>query len=698
MNRKETIQNFIYDENYVPMKAKDIAHILQIPQDDINELKDILSELENEGKIFLTAKNKYIPTVSSNIYTGIFQQKEGGFGFVVQDNNDDFFIPPQNTLGAMDGDKVAVEKVAAASKTRKKEGRIIKILKRANQTIVGTYSHSRNFGFVIPDNKKVFDDIFIPKAKNQGAKDGQKVVANITKYAENGKNPEGEIIEILGNKGDIGLDVLCILKKHGIRDEFPDAVINYTNNIPDNLDEKEIKSREDFRNKKIITIDGADAKDLDDAVCVEKCGENYELSVHIADVSHYVKPNSPLDKEAILRGTSVYFTDRVVPMLPKKLSNNLCSLNPREDKLTLSVIMLIDKDGNLLSSHITESVISSIERMTYEDVEKIINGDEELINKYSHIYDDIMNMRELARILKEKRKNEGSIDFNFPETKIEVDKTGKPVNVYKYRTGESNGIIEEFMLMANKTVAETYFWLDIPFVYRVHEVPSEEKIHAFNEFLKNLDLRIKGSDPHPMEFSKMLSKIKDTDYEMLVSKIMLRSLMKAKYSDTNMGHFGLAFKYYCHFTSPIRRYPDLAIHRIIKDYLKNNVSEQKTKKYSKYVHEISESSSSAELRAMEAEREVDDMKKAEYMKNHIGQEYSAIISSITNFGMFAELPNGIEGLIRLSDMEDDYYIFDEQNYTLTGEHFNKTYKIGDEINIIVASAAPETGQIDFYPA
>ncbi len=698
MSRKETIQNFIYDENYVPMKAKDIAHILQIPQNDINELKEILSELENDGKIFLTSKNKYIPTVGANIYTGIFQLKEGGFGFVVQDNSDDFFIPPQSTLGAMDGDIVAVEKVAAASKTRKKEGRIIKIVKRANQTIVGTYRHSRNFGFVIADNKKIFDDIFIPKTKNLGAKDGQKVVANITKYAENGKNPEGEIIEILGNQGDIGLDVLCILKKHGIRDEFPESVINYTDNIPESIDEKEIQSREDFRNKKIITIDGADAKDLDDAICVEKHGENYELSVHIADVSHYVKPNTPLDKEAILRGTSVYFTDRVVPMLPKKLSNNLCSLNPHEDKLTLSVIMLIDKEGNLLSSHITESVISSIERMTYEDVEKIINGDKELIEKYSHIYDDLMNMRELAKILKEKRRNEGSIDFNFPETKIEVDDAGKPVNVYKYRTGESNGIIEEFMLMANKTVAETYFWLDIPFVYRVHEVPSEEKIHAFNEFLKNLDLRIKGSDPHPMEFSKMLSKIKNTDYEMLVSKIMLRSLMKAKYSDTNMGHFGLAFKYYCHFTSPIRRYPDLAVHRIIKDYLKNSVSEQKTNKYSKYAFEISQSSSDAELRAMEAEREVEDMKKAEYMKNHIGKEYSAIISSITNFGMFAELSNGIEGLIRLSDMEDDYYIFDEQNYTLTGEHFNRTYKIGDEINIIVASAVPETGQIDFYPA
>lgn len=698
MNRKETITQFINDENYVPMRKKDIAAVLGIPKSDMDELSAILSELESEGKIILSSKNRYIAVDSSDVMSGRFDATMRGFGFVCRDGEDDIFIPPDDTKGAMDGDTVLVRKAHPKSNEKRPEGKIIKIIAHAHETLVGTYHNQRNFGFVAVDDTKITDDIFISKSHNANAKDGQKVVVKITKWRDGDKKCEGEIIEILGNAYDSGVDVLCVLRKYGISQEFPQVVIDEARSLIPGITGDEIARREDFRTKTVITIDGTDAKDLDDAVCAERIDGGYELSVHIADVTHYVRENSPIDAEAFRRGTSVYFTDRVVPMLPVELSNNICSLNPHTNKLTLSVVMEISDDGELLSHRVVEGIISTAHRMTYDTVDKILLGDSKTCAEYADIKDNILLMRELADILKTNRKKSGSIDFDFPETKIEVDQNGKPTNVYKYRTGVSNGIIEEFMLMANRTVAEAFYWLEVPFIYRIHEKPSADKIANFNSFLANMNMRIKGSEPHPMEFSRMLAEIRGTEREMLISKVMLRSLMKAKYSDSNEGHFGLAFRYYCHFTSPIRRYPDLAIHRIIKEYINGGLDADRAQHYAKFVTAAAKKSSEAEINAMQAEREVEDMKKAEYMCAHIGEEYDAIISSVTGFGFFAELENGIEGLVRLADMRDDYYHFNETSYTLIGEHSGKTYKIGDKVRIIAAAANPSLRQIDFYPS
>ena len=698
MNRKETITQFINDENYVPMRKKDIAAVLGIPKSDMDELSAILSELESEGKIILSSKNRYIAVDSSDVISGIFDATMRGFGFVCRDGEDDIFIPPDDTKGAMDGDTVLVRKAHPKSNEKRPEGKILKIITHAHETLVGTYHNQRNFGFVAVDDTKITDDIFISKSHNANAKDGQKVVVKITKWRDGDKKCEGEIIEILGNAYDSGVDVLCVLRKYGISQEFPQVVIDEARSLTPGITDDEIARREDFRTKTVITIDGTDAKDLDDAVCAERIDGGYELSVHIADVTHYVRENSPIDAEAFRRGTSVYFTDRVVPMLPVELSNNICSLNPHTNKLTLSVVMEISDDGELLSHRVVEGVISTAHRMTYDTVDKILLGDSETCAEYADIKDNILLMGELADILKTNRKKSGSIDFDFPETKIEVDQNGKPTNVYKYRTGVSNGIIEEFMLMANRTVAEAFYWLEVPFIYRIHEKPSADKIANFNSFLANMNMRIKGSEPHPMEFARMLAEIRGTEREMLISKVMLRSLMKAKYSDSNEGHFGLAFRYYCHFTSPIRRYPDLAIHRIIKEYINGGLDADRAQHYAKFVTAAAKKSSEAEINAMQAEREVEDMKKAEYMCAHIGEEYDAIISSVTGFGFFAELENGIEGLVRLADMRDDYYHFNETSYTLIGERSGKTYKIGDKVRIIAAAANPSLRQIDFYPS
>ncbi len=699
MNRKQTVLGLINDENYIAMKFNDIAAILGVPQSEYDILENILNSLIDEGKVLITNKNKYIPADPKEYTQGVFHANEKGFGFVLtNDETEDVFVSRENKLSAMNGDVVVVKILSKSDSNKKREGKVFKIISRANKFVVGTFSNGKSFGFVVADDKRIATDIYIPKKSINGAKNGQKVVAKITKWPSDDKNPEGEITEILGNRGDIGVDVLSVLRRFGIYEDFPDDIIDEVSLIPNAISENEAAKRKDFRNSTVITIDGADSKDLDDAVSVTKTTEGYTLCVHIADVSHYVKENSQIDKEALKRGTSVYFTDRVVPMLPKKLSNGICSLNPGQDRLTLSVIMYIDAFGNITDHCITEGIINSCERMTYEDVTSIIEGNKALCNKYSHIKNDIMNMYELSKILSKKRKSSGSIDFDFPETKIKVDEMGKPIDVYKYTPGISNGIIEELMLAANKTVAENFFWLEIPFVYRVHEKPSKEKLTAFNSFLKPMNLVIRGEEPHPMEFAKMLANIKGTDKELLISKVMLRSLMKARYSPENLGHFGLAFKYYCHFTSPIRRYPDLVIHRIIKEYLKHGMDEQRISSLNTFVAYAAEKSSEAEINAMEAERTVEDIKKAEYMKHHIGEEYNAIICSVTGFGFFAELENGIQGLVRVADLVDDYYIFDDTNYILVGEHNRKVYKIGDKIKIVVIAANVSTAQIDFYPA
>ena len=698
MERKEKILEFLKDDRYPPVNIEEMMLMLDIPFDDREELSLILAELVEDGLIVKTNKRKYASPEKLGYTVGKFSANERGFGFVLKDGGD-LFIPAAKTCGAFDGDTVLACTDVKGTDDRRSEGRILKIISRSTDSIVGTFRTSRNFGFVVADDKKFNFDIYISKKKCAKAKDGQKVVAKITKWPENGKNPEGQISEVLGYPEQRGVDILSVIKNHHLEAEFNAKVMRQCENICEQISQADIDAREDFRDACIITIDGDDSRDFDDAVCVKRVRGGFELGVHIADVAHYVTEGSPLDSEALSRGTSVYFPGTVVPMLPEKLSNGICSLNPHEDRLTLSVVMKINNNGEVTAHNITEGVINSKERMTYANVTKILDGDSELCQKYSHIVAMLHDMAELAKILRKRRMSAGSIDFDFPETKVKLDENGKAVDVYKYRSEISNKIIEEFMLIANETVAEEFFWADIPFVYRIHEKPTHEKIAAFNDFAKNMGLRLgaKG-EPHPGEFAALLKKVHGTKEEMLISKMMLRSLMKAKYSPTCDGHFGLAFKYYCHFTSPIRRYPDLAIHRIIKEFLNSGITDRRYSYLKRFVSEAAAKSSDAEIRAMEAEREATDMKKAEYMQSHIGEHYSAIVSSVTSFGFFAELENGIEGLVRLADLYDDYYVFDERDLSLHGERTNKTYRIGDSVDIIVAAANPTAKQIDFYPA
>ncbi len=550
------------------------------------------------------------------------------------------------------------------------KGEIIRILERGNKTVIGIYEDSKNFGFVVSDDKKIYQDIFIPKGDKNGAKTGQVVIAEIVTYPEKRRNPEGRVIEILGNKEDKGIDILTIIKKNKLPEEFPPKVQSYADNISEAIPEEEYKRRKDLRDLTIVTIDGEDAKDLDDAISLEKLPNgNYYLGVHIADVSHYVKEKNPLDKEALKRATSVYLIDRVIPMLPKKLSNGICSLNPKIDRLTLSCFMEIDKNGKVVDHKVVESIIKSTERMTYTDVTKILRDeDEETINKYSNLVDYFKLMEELCKILYKRRLKRGAIDFDFEECKIILDEKGKPIEIKPYERAIANRIIEEFMLVCNETIAEHMFWSNLPFVYRIHEDPDEEKLMHFNEFVHNLGYVIRwNNDIHPKSLQSIIEKVKGEKEETVVSTLLLRSLKQARYSPECIGHFGLAARYYCHFTSPIRRYPDLIIHRIIKEYINGQIDDKRATRLTTEVEYASKQSSEMERVAQEAEREVDDLKKAEYMSERIGEEYEGIISSVTNFGMFVELPNTIEGLVHISTLSDDYYIYDERRLSLIGE-------------------------------
>ena len=629
-------------------------------------------------------------------YEGMFRANEKGYGFVEFEVEDmeDVFIPSKSVNGALNGDTVLINIFKPKTNERRAEGKIVKVLKRDKDTIVGIFQKSRNFGFVVPDDKKFDTDIFISKNKCLNARNNDKVVAKIIKYPEKGKNAEGEIVEVLGNIDLAGVDMLSVIKEFDLPNEFPLPVTLEAMGIPQEIDKKDIKNRKDFRDiHPIFTIDGEDAKDLDDAVFVQKNEDGtYLLEVHIADVSYYVKEDSILDKEAIKRGTSVYMFDRVVPMLPFELSNGICSLNAGEDRFALSCIMKIDSSGNVISSDVCKSVIRVTERMSYTDVYKIItNSDEEIVKKYEKYISCFKDMEELAHILKDRRLKQGYLNLDIPESKIVLDGNGKAIEVKKYELNFANEIIEQFMLTANETVAEKFYWLEAPFIYRVHEKPELEKINEANKFLFNIGYKIKASKDNirPKAFAEVLEKIKDTEYEKVISTLILRALKIARYEAENKGHFGIASKYYCHFTSPIRRYPDLFIHRIISEYIKNgyHLNEEHIQELEGKAIKYAESSSDCEKIATKAEREAEDIKKAEFMEDKIGEEFDGIISSITSFGMFVELESTVEGLIRFENMgANEYYIYDENRKTLVGEKSNRVFKIGDKVKIRVIEA------------
>ncbi|WP_416175812.1 ribonuclease R [Clostridium sp.] len=698
MNITESILNFMREKAYKPMNIKELEKVFGIKKHEKKDFKKILNSMEKDGYIIKTRTNRYGVPDRMGLVIGKFQGHQKGFGFVVPEEGVDVFIPISGINGAMNGDKVIVKIIKEENKGRKCEGEIIRILNRANKTIVGTFEDSRNFGFVVPEEKKIYQDIFIPKNCKKGAKTGDVVIAKITQWPDGRRNPEGKVTNVLGKKSEKGIDILTIIKKNGLPEEFPEKVQNYAESIPDEIPKEEYKRRKDLRNLTIVTIDGEDAKDLDDAVSIEKLDNgNFYLGVHIADVSNYVKDKSPLDKEALKRGTSVYLIDRVIPMLPKKLSNGICSLNPKTDRLTLSCFMEIDNSGKVVNHEIFESIISSNERMTYTDVTNIIEGkDQEAIARYNYLVPTFNLMKELSEILYKKRMLRGAVDFDFQECSITLDDLGRPVEIKPYNRGIANHIIEEFMLVCNETIAEHMFWTNMPFVYRIHEEPNEEKLMYFNEFVHNLGYTIKwGQEVHPKALQEIIEKVKGKKEETVVSTLLLRSMKQARYSPKCTGHFGLAARYYCHFTSPIRRYPDLIIHRIIKKFINGKLDENEIKRLNPKVEYASKQSSEMERVAQDAEREVDDLKKAEYMSNRIGEEYLGIVSSVTNFGMFVELENTIEGLVHLSTMTDDYYVYDDRHLSLVGEKTRKIYKLGDEVKIKVLKVDLSAHEIYF---
>ena len=696
MTQKEKVLNFLEEAAEVPLLFDELVNILGVPHSEEEKLLNILDELISEGLIIRTKKKRYAAAVNMGFVKGKYVGTERGFGFVLTDGGEDVFIPPDASNGALHGDIVLAKITMNATQSRRQEGAVVSVLSRSEKVLVGTFEKCGSAGFVVLDDKKMGTDIYIPEGEDKGASGGDKVIVTIINFDTKKRNPEGRITEVLGNRLDVGVDILSIIRQHGIREDFPKKVRAEAALVASYDINEEKENRADFTDRLIFTIDGEDAKDLDDAVEIEKLENgNFRLGVHIADVGHYVPRGSLLDKEAFLRGTSVYLVDRVIPMLPVELSNGICSLSQGEERLTMSVIMEIDDSGKVVSHEIIKSVICSKARMTYKDVSAIIDGDDKLREKYDYLTESIMLMRELKDILRKKRTRRGGIDFDFPEAKIKLDDSGRPIDIVKYELGESNHIIEEFMLVCNETVAEEMFFKEMPFVYRVHEEPDEDKLKDFASFVSDFGHFIKRPQGkvHPKEFQKLLDKIKGTPYERIISTVMLRSLMKARYSAENLGHFGLAARHYCHFTSPIRRYPDLVIHRIIADNLNGNETDYE--ELLRFCVNAAENSSEREISAMEAERDTDDLKKAEYMAERLGEVYTGIISSVTSFGMFVELENTVEGLVRMSDLDDDYYIYDEKKRQLIGEHTHKTYKIGDEVSIMVARADKETRQIDF---
>ena len=749
--RKKFIMELLGDPVYQPMRFREIAGLLRLSKEEKKDLYRVLDELVAEGKADLDAKGRYSKITGKKrrknetgkgksvsdrkdsrekqkeksrekrrgrekeeneqqpdyenlpAYEGTFIGHPKGFGFVeIEGEDEDIFIPEDNTGTAMHQDKVRVIITREQKEGKRREGTVIKVLERGMPEIVGTYESSRDFGFVVSDNPKFSKDVFIPRKDSQGIKNGDKVVVEITSYGSNNKNPEGKIKENLGSCKAPGTDILAIVKSFGIPSEFPEKVLRQAARVPDHVLDADRDGRLDLRHLQTVTIDGEDAKDLDDAVTLTKEGNIYHLGVHIADVSNYVQGGSALDREALKRGTSVYLADRVIPMLPERLSNGICSLNQGQDRLTLSCLMDIDEKGNMVSHKIAETVICVDERMNYTDVKNILEDtDEEAKKRYADLVPMFFLMKELSLILRGNRHHRGSIDFDFPESKIILNAAGRAIDIKPYEANVATRIIEDFMLMANETVAEECCREDMPFVYRTHENPDPEKVESLLTLLHNqgVSIRKTGQEITPKEIQTILESIEGLPNEPQISRLTLRTMKQAKYTTQCSGHFGLAAKYYCHFTSPIRRYPDLQIHRIIKDRLRGRLErEGKTEHYQEILEDVARQSSVCERRADEAERESDKLKKAEYMSYHIGEEYEGIISGVTGWGFYVELPNTVEGLVHVNTLRDDYYTFDQDAYELRGDMTGKVFALGQKVTVRVADADTMLKTVDFVLA
>lgn len=744
--RKQILTEIMEDKSYVPMKAKELAILLNVPKSQRDELTQVLDAMVAEGMIGISKKGKYGKPETFSV-NGIFSGHPKGFGFVTVDGMErDVFIPEDKTGAAMHGDRVQIvvesgsleaggsgSRSGMGSGGRRAEGAVLRVLEHANKEIVGYYQKNKNFGFVIPDNQKLAKDVFIPQGCDMGAVTGHKVVAKIKDFGGEKHKPEGCVVEILGHVNDPGTDILSIVRAYGLPEAFPQEVMDQIEGIPDEVDagrmadpgqtdrgetwdgpyglsdlqgheewSGELAGRLDLRGLRTVTIDGEDAKDLDDAVTICKGAQgNFILGVHIADVTHYVREGSPLDKEALKRSTSVYLVDRVIPMLPHKLSNGICSLNAGTDRLALSCIMEVDPQGTVLDHRIAGTVIHVDRRMTYTAVNAIVTDrDEAVMEEYEGFVPMFDCMKELADILREERRKRGAIDFDFPESKIVLNAQGRPLDIKPYERNAATKIIEDFMLLANETVAEDYYWQSVPFLYRSHDNPDPEKMKQLGTFINNFGYFIKMShgEIHPKELQKLLGKIEGTPEEALLARLTLRSMKQAKYTTLCSGHFGLATRYYTHFTSPIRRYPDLQIHRIIKESLKGGLDDRRTGHYERILPEVAVQTSALERRADEAERETEKLKKCEYMSQFIGQEFDGVISGVTNWGLYVELPNTVEGLVRISDLSDDYYIFDEQHYELMGEMTKRTYKLGQPVRVTVSGTDRLLRTVDFVLA
>ena len=699
--RKERILAYMESDGYVPMKRRDMRAMLSVPQEDREKFENLINELIAEGRVFETKKGKLAAPKDLQMATGTFIGHARGFGFVTPDaGGDDIFIPASETMGAMQKDRVLYKVLHKAEKGKKADGVIVRILERGQQRIVGTFeAGSKGYGFVVADDKKIAKDIFISRDNTKGAVTGHKVVVEITDYGEDRRNPEGKVIEILGHVNDPGVDILSVIRRYELAVEFPEEVYAEIEHLGTEVAEEDKKGREDLRDLLTITIDGEDAKDLDDAISLKRLGNgNFELGVHIADVSHYVRENTALDKEAYARGTSVYLVDRVIPMLPHKLSNGICSLNPHVDRLALSCLMEVNGKGEVVSHHIMESVINSDYRMTYTAVREILEDETPaLLEQYAEILPMLEDMEELRQILGEKRRKRGSVNFDLPESKIILDENGKPIDIKPYERSIATNMIEEFMLVCNETIAENSFWQEMPFMYRSHQEPDEDKLEKMEQFLRGFGyyLRKKDGEIHPRELQKVLQKAEGTDEERIITRMVLRSMMQARYTAENGGHFGLAAKYYCHFTSPIRRYPDLEIHRMIKKMLHGELDEKASAYYRRKMPDWAKHCSKQERVAEDAERDTDALKKVEFMEDKVGQIYEGIISGVTNWGIYVELPNTIEGMVALSQMDDDYYEFDEKKMLVFGKRTKKSYRLGDKVVVSVAKVDRMMGTIDF---